>query len=136
MSRLSAEDRLNLEQAALAAREEAYAPYSHYRVGAAVRSASGAVFTGANVENASYGLTLCAERVAVAKAITAGERDLVAVAVATDGDPPAAPCGMCRQTLVEFTPDLDVYLVGRGGVRRDTTLAALLPLAFRPDDLE
>jgi cytidine deaminase len=128
-------DREALEQAAMAAREEAYAPYSHYRVGAAVRTASGAIFTGANVENASYGLTICAERVAVAKAITAGERELTAVAVATDGDPPAAPCGMCRQTLVEFTADMDVYLVGRGGTRRQSTLAQLLPMAFRPDDL-
>ena len=125
-----------LIEAARRVRENAHAPYSRYKVGAAVRMASGRVFVGANVENASYGLALCAERSAIAAAIAAGETRLAAVAVITASSPPAAPCGMCRQVLAEFgDDDLPVALVNDKGERSDTTLGALLPHAFRQNDL-
>ncbi|HEX4456503.1 MAG TPA: cytidine deaminase [Polyangia bacterium] len=126
----------DLIEAARRVRENAHAPYSRYKVGAAVRTASGKVFVGANVENASYGLALCAERSAIAAAIAAGETRLAAVAVITASSPPAAPCGMCRQVLAEFAADdLPVALVNDAGERSDTTLGALLPHAFRQNDL-
>lgn len=118
--------------AALAARGRAYAPYSGYQVGCAL-SAGGQMFVGANVENASYGLALCAERTAVARAVVDGQRELDTVVVATQSSPPAAPCGMCRQTLIEFStrPDaVRVILVNPQGERSETTLAALLPHGF------
>ena len=99
-------------------------------------AASGKVYVGANIENASYGLALCAERSAVAAAISAGEKKLSAVAVVTATSPPAAPCGMCRQVLAEFgADDLPIALVNDAGERADTTLGALLPHAFRSGDL-
>ena len=125
-----------LIDAARAVRANAHAPYSRYHVGAAVRGASGKIYVGANVENASYGLALCAERSAVAAAIAAGEKRLAAVAVVTSTSPPAAPCGMCRQVLAEFADDaLPIALVNDAGERSDTTLGALLPHAFRSGDL-
>ena len=124
-----------LVRAALAARARAYAPYSSFAVGVALAARDGRVFTAANVENASYGLSLCAERNAVVAAVLAGARDLEAIAVATATSPPAAPCGMCLQTLAEFADDLAVVLVNDRGERRDTSLQALLPQAFRPRDL-
>jgi cytidine deaminase len=130
------EDEL-LMRAALDARARAYAPYSRYQVGAAV-AAGGQVYAGANVENASYGLALCAERNAVAQAVLAGARELEAVAVATETSPPAPPCGMCLQTLAEFSPDparVRVLLGNPRGERREFTLAQLLPHGFRPGDL-
>jgi cytidine deaminase len=117
--------------AALDARKEAYAPYSKFLVGAAVQTKDGTVVTGANVENASYGLTICAERVAAAAAVAAGHRELVAVAVATTGE--HGPCGACRQFLAEFGPDMDVVLVDADDPQSttSTTLGALLPGQFR-----
>jgi cytidine deaminase len=124
-----------LVEAAKKARGRAYAPYSRYQVGAAVRGDNGKVYLGANIENASYGLALCAERNAVAAAILDGCKQLTGLAVITSTSPPAAPCGMCRQTLAEFARDLPVALCNDKGERTDTTLAALLPHAFRGTDL-
>lgn len=117
--------------AARDARRHAYAPFSDFPVGAALLAADGRVFTGCNVENRSFGLSLCAERAAVAAAIAAGARDFAAVAVVTDADPPAAPCGLCRETLAEFCgPELPIHLGGANGGRRDTTLGVLFPEPF------
>jgi cytidine deaminase len=110
------------------ARARAYAPYSRYAVGAAVLTADGRVYTGCNVENASYGLTVCAERVAVFTAVAAGDAEVVVVAVATrDG---ASMCGACRQVVHEFGPGARVLLAGPEGDPVETTVAALLPGAF------
>ncbi|MFO1030231.1 MAG: cytidine deaminase [Planctomycetota bacterium] len=125
-----------LVEAAQQVRKHAYAPASRFHVGAAVRTRSGRVFVGCNVENASYGLTICAERAAVCAAVAAGERELVAVAIATDLEEPARPCGACRQVLAEFGIGMQVALVGRGGVRCDTTLASLLPDPFTFGDVQ
>ena len=121
---------------ALAARQRAYAPYSNFLVGAALRTDDGRVFSGANVENASYGLSVCAERSAIATAVSAGARKLVELVVATHSAPPVAPCGICRQMIAEFAHDLPIVLVNDRGERRHTSLAALLPMAFGSDDLE
>jgi cytidine deaminase len=126
-----------LMQAALEAQRRCYAPYSSFRVGAAVL-ADGAVYAGANVENASYGLAVCAERAAVVRAVYEGARQVEAIAVASDISPPAAPCGMCLQTLAEFSADpveTRVLLGNAAGERRDYTLADLLPHGFTPSDL-
>jgi cytidine deaminase len=115
-------------------RERAYAPYSHYPVGAAVLTEDGSVFTGCNVENASYGLTVCAERVAVFSAVAAGHTRITAVAILTPSR--GAPCGACRQVLLEFGgAELEVHLADPEGGRRQRTLADLLPEAFGPEDL-
>jgi cytidine deaminase len=123
-------------------RARAHAPYSRYAVGAALLVRSGRLFAGCNVENASYGLCICAERSAVLQMVAAGERDPVALAVATRGPVAASPCGMCRQTLAEFATDLPILLVvaaAPGGPAavppRLTSLAVLLPDAFRGDAL-
>ena len=120
-----------LLEAAHGARRQAYAPFSGFAVGAAVLAADGRVFAGCNVENRSFGLSLCAERSAVAAAVSAGVREFRAVAVVTEAKPPAAPCGLCRETLAEFCgPDLAIHLGNPAGERRDTTLGALLPDPF------
>jgi cytidine deaminase len=129
-------DSRRLIDAARMARARAYAPYSSFRVGAALWTAGGGLYSGCNVENASYGATLCAERSAVAAMIAAGERDPVACAVVTAGPRPGTPCGICRQVLVEFAHDMALYLVaegprGRVTSRRRARLGTLLPSAFR-----
>ena len=113
-------------------RKQAHAPYSHYLVGAAVLDERGRIHAGCNVENASYGLTVCAERNAVAVAVAAGARRVQAVAVVTESSPPGSPCGACRQVLAEFAgPDTPVLLAPPGGpVLAKYTLSDLLPAAF------
>ena len=116
--------------AALAARENAHAPYSHFRVGAALEDSSGRVHTGCNVENASYGLTLCAERVAVFKAMSEGARSFRRIAIAADTDTLTPPCGACRQILWEFGGDLEVLLVNPRGKSEALRLKDLFPRPF------
>jgi cytidine deaminase len=125
-----------LVAAATAVRAHAYVRASGFRVGAAVLARDGRVFIGCNVENASYGLTICAERAAVCAAVAAGVCDLVAVAVVTDLTDPARPCGACRQVLAEFGLGMDVLLANPAGVRVATTLRALLPDPFTFADVD
>jgi cytidine deaminase len=123
-----------LRRAAASTRGHAYAPYSNFQVGAAVRTKSGRVFVGCNVENASYGATICAERAAVFAAVAAGERDFVALALVTGATEPTPPCGLCRQVLHEHAPDLAIRsFTGEG--HADYVLSDLLPSAFGADDL-
>lgn len=110
--------------------QRAYAPYSEFHVGAALLGKSGKIFTGVNVENRSYGLTVCAERNAVAHAVASGELDFVAIAIASDASPPAPPCGACREVLAEFAPKLPVTLLGAGGEVVSHSIDALLPTKF------
>jgi cytidine deaminase len=124
----------SLVEAARAVQRQAYAPYSRFRVGCAVEAEDGRVFVGCNVENASYGLTICAERAAVCAAVASGARRLRRAVVVTDADPPAAPCGACRQVLSEFGRDLEVTGVGSVGTV-GWTMAELLPSAFGPEQL-
>ncbi len=122
---------------AIAAQARAYAPYSKFHVGAAIRI-SGRVFEGANVENASYGLAICAERTAIFQAVTSGARALEAVAVCTNASPPSSPCGACRQVLLEFAPDptkVIVTAVNPAGEHRSWTLAELIPDGFNSKEL-
>lgn len=109
------------------AREHAYAPYSGFAVGAAVLTADGSVFTGCNVENASYGLTICAERAAIFAAVAAGKREITKLALVTDTAPPAAPCGACRQVLAEFAPGAEVVAANTAGEHRSWKAEDLLP---------
>ena len=123
-------------EAARAARANAYAPYSQYRVGTALLTRRGGIYAGCNVENATYGATSCAERSAVAAMVAAGDRAPVACVVVTAGPRPGAPCGICRQVLAEFARDMRLLLVaeddrGRVLARKSARLAALLPQAFR-----
>jgi cytidine deaminase len=114
-------------------RARSYSPYSHFRVGAALQAASGVVYLGTNVENASFGLSICAERSAVVSAVAAGEQVFTAIAICADGATPTAPCGACRQVLLEFGPELPVILAGENGLDGDLlelTVADLLPHAF------
>ncbi|MEX2542622.1 MAG: cytidine deaminase [Trueperaceae bacterium] len=120
----------DLLEAARAAFENAYAPYSRFRVGAALRAADGTVISGANVENASFGLSRCAEQSAVQAMATLGERGFSEIVVYTESDPPASPCGGCRQVLAEFSPEAAVYLVNHAGEAVTTTVGKLLPGAF------
>jgi cytidine deaminase len=119
-----------LQAAALAARENAHAPYSKFRVGAALEDRSGRVHSGCNVENATYGLTLCAERVAVFKAISEGAREFRRIAIAADTDTLTPPCGACRQILWEFCGDIEIVLVNPRGKSEVLRLKELLPRAF------
>jgi cytidine deaminase len=127
-----------LEAAARDAQRRAYAPYSKFRVGAAVRMAGGEAFAGANLENASYGLSMCAERTAVFAAVLSGAHRLEAVAVCSDASPPSSPCGACRQVLLEFALDpaaVTVTAVNPSGERRSWTLAELIPDGFSGKEL-
>ncbi len=119
-----------LVAAARDVRARAWAPYSRFHVGAALEAADGTIFTGCNVENASYGLTICAERVALFRAIADGHRRFTRLAVVADTVTPTSPCGACRQVLYEFAPDLDVVLANLTGITAHHRLADLLPDAF------
>lgn len=124
-----------LHRAASAARSRAYAPYSGFEVGATLQAGSGAVYVGCNVENASYSATICAERSAVAAAIAAGERDLVALAIVTGANRPTPPCGVCRQVLSEHAPSLPVRSFA-SGQETEYSLADLLPWPFSAAELD
>jgi len=115
---------------ALVARQNAYAPYSSFAVGAALLASSGEVYTGCNVENSSYGLTMCAERVALYTGIACGEQKFAALAVVAGTDEYCSPCGACRQVLAEFGGDIKVYLANQDGNYLETSVAELLPMAF------
>lgn len=130
---ITAAQRETLEAAACQRRTYAYAPYSGFQVGAAVLAGSGAIYTGVNVENVAFNPTICAERVAIFQAIAAGERQLLAIAVCTETG--ATPCGPCRQVMREFARDLPVYICDTSGNSRETSLSALLPDSFGPEDL-
>ena len=119
---------------AISVRDWAYAPYSHYAVGAALLTASGKVYEGVNIENAAYPTTMCAERVAIYKAVSEGEREFTAIAVATENG--GSPCGSCRQVLAEFGLQTQVIVVDVNGViHLEGTVEKLLPTAFTPEDL-
>ncbi|MBN1459761.1 MAG: cytidine deaminase [Armatimonadetes bacterium] len=119
-----------LASSASSAAEQAYAPYSDLRVGAALESDDGRVFVGCNVENSSFGLTVCAERVAVCCAVAQGARTFRRLAISTPDAGPLSPCGACRQVLAEFSEELPILSLGRGGLRREFDLKELLPRAF------
>lgn len=131
---LTNEIRHDLVQRAIQARQWAYAPYSNYRVGAALLADSGRIYSGVNVENAAYPTGICAERVAVFSAVAEGERSFQAIAVVTSNG--GSPCGACRQVLSEFGLDLQVIIANEAGeITLETDVASLLPGAFRPDQL-
>jgi cytidine deaminase len=133
-TKLDKETRQKLIDAGVSARKRAYAPYSKYFVGAAVLAASGKIYEGGNIENASYGATVCAERVAIFNAVSAGERKFIAMSVV--GDDGGAPCGICRQVLAEFGLDILLLEVNKDGqVVREVTVADILPDPFTPANL-
>ena len=124
---------IELVKHAVQAREQAYIPYSHYAVGAAVLTADGSVVPGCNVENAAYPATICAERVALTAAIAQGYRDIIAIAVVTENG--GSPCGTCRQVMAELGPEMVVYIADVEGNYRTTSVKALLPASFSGDSL-
>ena len=134
MPNLSPETIDRLVEAAAAVRENAHAPYSKFAVGAALLDVEGRMFVGCNVENASYGLSVCAERHAIAAAVSEGRDGIAGLAVVTDTSPPASPCGACRQVLAEFG-DFPVILANPAGERTMTSVRDLLPDAFTPESL-
>lgn len=125
-----------LRERAAAAMERAYAPYSGFKVGAALLGSDGSVSDGCNVESAAYPAGMCAERAALAAAVARGVRSFRAIAIVTSADAPTPPCGMCRQALVEFSPQLDVVSFTRSGAEAVWTLSDLLPHAFTPQSLD
>ena len=129
-------DYSNLVKEALAAREMAYIPYSGFAVGAALLTKEGKIYTGCNIENASYPLTNCAERTAIFKAVSEGDKDFQTIIVTADTEGPVSPCGACRQVLVEFCePEMPVVLTNKKGDIKETTVSELLPGAFREKDM-
>ena len=124
----------DLLEVAQTVQKNAYVPYSNFRVGAALRGESGTVYRGANVENASYGLTRCAEQSAIQALASAGERGFSELVVYTDAETPASPCGACRQILFEFAPDASVYLVNAAGTTKTFQVKDLLPDGFALED--
>jgi len=134
-AQISAKTIQNLIDAARKAQMNAYAPYSKFQVGAALLAENGEIIAGANVENASYPAAICAERSAVCSAIAQGLRNFVAIGLMTSGAKPAWPCGICRQVLAEFAPNMPVYSAGNSGEVEMSTVAELLPKRFGPDDL-
>ena len=131
---LTPEQQTMLIDTALNVRSWAYAPYSHYAVGAALLTASGKIYEGVNVENAAYPTTMCAERVAIFKAVSEGEREFIGIAVATENG--GTSCGSCRQVMAEFGLHTQVIFVdGQGRITLETTVENLLPSAFTPQDL-
>ncbi|HOL09636.1 MAG TPA: cytidine deaminase [Bacillota bacterium] len=125
-----------LVAAAISARERAYAPYSNYKVGAALLTKQGKIYTGCNVENASYGASICAERTAVVKAVSEGETEFEAIAIVTDDPSLGSPCGICRQFLAEFGTDIRLIIANLNGAKIERTLKEYLPYAFGPDYLK
>jgi cytidine deaminase len=121
---------MDLIKMALNAIKNAYAPYSKFRVSAVVRTKRGSVYTGVNIENASYGLTVCAERVAIFKAVSEGDQEIEEVIVAVETDELVAPCGACRQVIAEFNPHAKIIMVNNKGKVKETTLDKLLPDVF------
>ena len=131
---LTNEERQALIDLGNAARQRAYVPYSNYPVGAALRTKTGRIYTGVNVENAAYPQTMCAERVAIFKAISDGEKEFEVISVVTDNG--GSPCGGCRQVMVEFALDMIVLMAdGNGKLIKETTVSELLPGAFTPNHL-
>lgn len=124
-----------LVSVARSAQSRAWAPYSSFRVGAALEARDGSVTSGCNVENASYPAGICAERSALAAAVVSGAREFSRVVIVSDAETPAPPCGMCRQALVEFAPNLEVVSVAANGARAQWSLADLLPFPFTPSSL-
>ena len=128
-------DQTVMRERAAAAMEQAYAPYSGFRVGAALLGTDGSIAEGCNVENASYPAGICAERAAVAAAVARGVRTFAAIVIYTEAEVPTPPCGMCRQVLVEFAPQLEVVSITRGGAQAQWSMSDLLPAAFTPTSL-
>ena len=127
--------REELKAAAVTMLDRAYCPYSHFAVGAALECADGTVFTGCNIENASFGPTICAERTAVAKAVSEGHTDFVRIVVAGRCESFCVPCGVCRQVLREFAPDMEIICLNSKGEEQVFTLSELLPHSFGPEFL-
>ncbi|MGI6622186.1 MAG: cytidine deaminase [Acetivibrionales bacterium] len=127
----------SLVKLAVEAKEKAYVPYSGFHVGAALYADNGKVYTGCNVENASYGAAICAERTAVVKAISDGAKKILAIAVSSDSNNPTMPCGICRQVISEFcSPDMPLYLSNRSGEYKVYHFAEMLPYSFKQSDME
>ena len=125
----------HLVEAATKTRARAYSPYSRVKIGAAVLTSDGSIFSGANIENASYGLACCAERTAIFKAVSEGKRKIVAIAIVGKSEGFTSPCGMCRQVMVEFNPKMKVLRRGLDGFSEDVTASSLLPAHFGPAEL-